>query len=489
MAQSTTTHTTGESWLQRKLPFVAGAAESGNRLVLGIALVAALGGFLFGYDTGIIGGALLYIKKDMALGSGEQQAVVSSLLVGACIGALGAGYLADRISRRYTSIIAGCIYVIGALGAAFSQTFWEIVAARFVLGLAVGTASFVAPMYIAELVPSRMRGGTVTFNQIMITGGILLAYIAAWGLSPVSNNWRWMVGIAAAPGALLAVGMLFMPHTPRWLVEHGREDDARRVLKRIRGTDDVDEEVGDIKRVSQEEGSVRDLLKRAVRPMLIVGVGLAIFQQIVGINTVIYYSPTILSFTGLNAHSAITQALFIGVTNFAFTIVAALLLDTLGRRFFLIFGTVCLTIALVVLGLYFHIPSLQRDFPDLALAAMMFYIMGFAIGLGPVFWLMIAEIYPLRIRGPAMAVATFFNWGFNFAVSYTFLTLIDTVTTGGAFWFYAFLGVLALGFFWFKVPETKDRSLEQIERDISGDAEVSRRPGGRWHGAPPGATA
>ncbi len=450
----------------KRFPFIEGVFKSDNRYVTGISLIAALGGFLFGYDTGVIGGALLYLKKDFHLDANQQQTVVAAILVGAALGAILSGYLADKISRKWTKCLAGSVYVIGAIAASVSQDYWQLIAARFWLGLAVGCASFVGPMYIAEQVTAKMRGGTVSFNQLMIVMGILAAYIADWGLKDVPGNWRWMFGIAVIPGLALAIGMVFVPHTPRWLASKGRDEEARTVLRRTRGREDVEDELEDIKVVAGQEGGLRALLRPTVRPLLLVGIGLAIFQQIVGINTVIYYAPTILSFTGLHAGGALTQALFIGVTNVVFTIVAILLLDTLGRRFFLILGTVCVTIALVSLGLYFQLPYLQQHAHYLALFSMMFYIAGFAIGLGPVFWLLIAEIYPLRIRASAMAVATFFNWAFNFAVSYTFLTLIHYLTRTGAFWLYAFLGICALVFFWRFVPETKDRSLEQIEKAV-----------------------
>ncbi len=464
---STATAGTG---LAERFPFISGAVHE-SRLVVGISLVAALGGFLFGYDTGVIGGALLFITQEFNLSSGQQEAVVSSILVGAAVGALVSGFLADRIGRRRTKIISGCLYFAAALAAALAQGFYWLVAARFALGLSVGTASFVAPMYIAEMVPRKMRGGTVSFNQLLVTFGILLAYVADWGLKDVPGDWRWMVGIACIPGAALAIGMYFMPETPRWLVEHGQAEKAREVLRRIRHTDDVEGEMEEIHGVAGQEVSVRQLIRPGIKKLVIIGSAIAIFQQIVGINTVIYYSPTILRFTGMNTSSALTQALFVGLTNFVFTIVAVLLLDTLGRRFFLLFGTSCLGVALVALGFYFHMPFLQQHAPYMALACMLFYLMGFAIGLGPVFWLLISEIYPLRIRGPAMAVATFWNWAFNFAVAYNFLRLIGTIGRSGTFWFFAGLALCAVVFFLVFIPETKGRPLERIERDLGVHAE------------------
>jgi sugar porter (SP) family MFS transporter len=444
-----------------------------NRRLLGVAAIAAIGGFLFGYDTGVIGGAMLFMQKDLGLDThAQQQLTVAILLLGAIVGALIAGWSADRFSRRRTKIASGCVYVIGGIACALSQTYWQILASRFWLGLAVGCASFVSPMYIAEIVPKRIRGGVVSFNQLMVTLGILVAYIVDWGFAPLPNNWRWMFAVAAIPGAALAIGMFFMPFSPRWLVQKGREDDAREILEKYRfEEDDVDGEIQEIKDVSEHEFTLRQLIGKAVRRTMIVGVALAVFQQIVGINTVIYYAPTILKFAGQQNTGALTQSVYIGCTNVFFTIVAILLLDKLGRRFFLITGTSILTVALVVLGAFFASPTLQQNVGWLALVALLVYIMGFAIGLGPVFWLMISEIFPLQMRGPAMAVCTMFNWGFNFLIAYTFLSLTDLITKQGTFWLYAFFGICAVVFFATIVPETKGRSLEQIQSDLGSDAD------------------
>jgi sugar porter (SP) family MFS transporter len=308
----------------------------------------------------------------------------------------------------------------------------------------------------------------------MIVSGILIAYIVNYLLKGIGvDNWRWMLGLGAVPGVLLAVGMSLMPHSPRWLAERGREDEARDALRRTHRDDEVDEELDSIKDVASREARIRDLFGSSVRRMLIVGLGLAIFQQIVGINTIIYYAPTILSFSGNSAASAIGQTVFIGVTNVIFTVIAILLLDRLGRRVFLLIGTIGLTIALVILGAFFFSATLQSDFPYLSLAALVLYIASFAMGLGPVFWLMISEIFPLELRGPAMALCTVANWGFNFIVSFTFLSLVGGLGKAATFWLYAAIGVVAVVFFAKLVPETSGRSLEEIQEDLSP------RPAGR----------
>jgi sugar porter (SP) family MFS transporter len=454
--------------------FIHELRQGDSGLLLRVSAIAAIGGLLFGYDTGVISGALLFIKDDLHAGTAAQQWVVSSLLLGAIIGAVASGYLADRISRKYTKVVSGTIYVAGALGCAFAVNVPMLIGFRFVLGLSVGTASFVAPLYIAEVSPPRLRGGLVSFNQLAITTGILVSYLVNFALKGVEYNWRWMLGVAVIPGAALAIGMLTVPHTPRWLMEKDREDDARQVLGELRAGDeraDVDGEIDDIKEAARNERSSKlgDLFGGRLRPLLWVGLGLAVFQQFVGINTVIYYAPTILSDTGLTKSASITQTVFVGVTNVVFTIVAVLLLDRVGRRKLLLTGTVGLTVALAVLGIYFSSTTLQQQAGWVALAALLLYIASFAIGLGPVFWLMISEIYPTGIRSKAMAAATVGNWAANFLVAVSFLSLGEAITRQGTFFLYTGLGVLAFLFFLSRVPETSNRSLEQIQEELTGE--------------------
>ena len=452
------------------MDFLKEALSGRNRFVLRLALVAALGGFLFGYDTGVISGALPFIGKDLGGGEFNEQAFVGSLLIGAVVGAILSGFSADAISRRRTKIISGCIYVIGALASAFSQTAPELIAARFVLGISVGTASFVSPMYISELAPKRIRGGVTSFNQLMIVSGIMAAYLVNWALKDATDNWRWMLGLGALPGLALAIGMYFQPFSPRWLVEQGREQEARDVLCRARTSEEeADEEFEEIKQAAKEAGGFREVWRPQVRPLVAVGLALAIAQQFIGVNTVIYYAPTILKFTGLSTNSAITQALSVGITNVIFTIVAIVLLDRVGRRLLLIVGTAGCILSLALLGVFFSSSGLQHNDSWLALVCLIVYIASFAVGLGPVFWLMISEIFPLKVRSPAMSLSTVGNWSANFLVSSFFLTLVGAISREGTFWLYAGFGVLALIFFLARVPETKGRSLEEIASDLGAD--------------------
>jgi len=465
------------------MSFIREAFGGNNRFVTRVAIIAAIGGLLFGYDTGVISGALLYLKDDLGASAFEQEAAVGSLLLGAVGGAILAGYLAGRVGRKWTLIAAGIIYIVGGIASALAPTIWFLIVARFVLGFAVGTASFVAPMYISELVPKNLRGGMTSFNQLMITSGILLAYIVNFAVKDASNNWRWMLGLSVIPGIALAIGMLRQPFSPRWLVEQGREDEAMDVLRRVRACDEdaAREELSEIKEAAAEEGSARDLKSKAVRPLITLGLSLAILQQLVGINTVIYYAPTILKYAGVDTSGAVTQTVFIGLTNVIFTIVAVLLLDKIGRRFFLIGGTALCMVSLAALGIFFGSSSLKDSSGWIALVALMVYIAGFAAGLGPVFWLMISEIFPLRVRPPAMSASTVGNWGANFVVSFTFLSLVSAAGRSGTFWIYAAIALFSTVYFFLKVPETKGRTLEEIEEELGAHgAHKPRQDAGRF---------
>jgi sugar porter (SP) family MFS transporter len=431
------------------------------------AAITALGGLLFGYDTGVVSGALLFVKNDFGgLSSFQQELVTSLLLVGAVLGALTAGRLADRIGRRVTVLITAVVFIVGVLLAAFTPTYPLLLIARIIIGLAVGSASMVVPLYIGEIVPPRLRGGLVSLNQLAITAGILVSYLIDYGLSG-SGNWRLMFGLAVIPAAALFIGMLFQQESPHWLIRQGRDDEARAVLRRVRNEADIDAEIREVHEISQQQGSYRDLISPRVRPLLMVGVLLAVFQQITGINTVIYYAPTLLQGAGLGNNAALLANVVNGVVNVGMTIVAIWLLDKVGRRPLLLSGTAGMAVGMVVVGLSFIGGSqLHGALAIVAIIGLLVYTGSFAIGLGPVFWLLIAEIYPLRIRGAAMSVASMANWAANFVVTISFLTLLSAIGGVGVFFLFGFLTLVALGYFWRRVPETKGRSLQEIERDL-----------------------
>jgi sugar porter (SP) family MFS transporter len=445
-----------------------GAGTNIRRHVALSSAITALGGLLFGYDTGVVSGALLFIKKDFGgLSSLQQELVTSLLLVGAVVGALGAGRVADRIGRRKTVLITAAIFVAGVLLAAFTPSYPVLLIARIIIGLAVGSASMIVPLYIGEVVPPRFRGGFVSFNQLAITSGILVSYLIDYGLAS-SQNWRLMFGLAAIPAILLFTGMLFQQESPHWLITKGREDQARAVLARVRDPGDIDAEIAEVREISQRQSGVRELLSPRIRPLLMVGVLLAVFQQITGINTIIYYAPSLLQGAGFGNSAALLANVVNGAINVIMTIVAVWLLDRVGRRPLLLIGTAGMAVGMIVAALSFLGGShLTGGLAIVAVIGLFFYTGSFAIGLGPVFWLLIAEIYPLKIRGAAMSVATMANWGANFVVTISFLTLLNAVGGVGTFFLFGFLTLVALTYFWRKVPETKGRSLQEIERDLA----------------------
>lgn len=441
--------------------------NKGNyRFVVVAAVITAIGGLLFGYDTGVISGAILFIRDAFSLSSTAQEIVVSAVLIGAVIGASVSGILADKYGRRIMIIVASIIFGVGAIFTALTPEVYSLIAGRIVVGIAIGMASFIAPLYIAEVAPYNIRGALVSLNQLAITIGIVVSYLVDFVFAP-SGGWRWMLGLAVVPSIILGVGMYFMPYSPRWLLSKGFSDRAKDVLEKIRGTTLVGDEIAEIKSslAAERESKWSDLLDPAIRRALIIGIGLAIFQQLTGINTVIYYAPTILLFAGLqSAAVSILATAGIGVINVLLTIVAILLIDRIGRRPLLIGGLVGMVISLMLLGLSFALPGLSSSLGILAIISLMLYVGSFAIGLGPVFWLMISEIYPLKIRGRAMSTATVVNWGMNLVVAITFLSLIQLLGTPGTFWLYGIISIIAIIFVYFRVPETKGRSLEEIEK-------------------------
>jgi sugar porter (SP) family MFS transporter len=436
-----------------------------------IAGVAALGGLLFGYDTGVISGALLFIRETMALSSTMQGIVVAIVLAGAALGAAGAGTLSDRFGRRRVILAAALIFVAGAILCALAAELTVLLVGRFLVGLAIGVASMLTPLYLAEIAPASDRGAIVSLNQLCITVGILVSYLVGFALASFPHGWRWMLGLGAVPGVILTVGMLILPESPRWLAGHGRTEDAGDVLRRLRGTADVSEELGilrtDIALEGRQLSTWTELFSQRLRRPLVIGIGLAMFQQVTGINTVIYFAPTIFESAGLpTAAISILATAGVGAVNVIMTIVSIRLVDRLGRRQLLFWSLGGMAATLLVLAGVFHLGA-SGDLAWIAVASVAAFVGFFAIGLGPVFWLLIAEIFPLALRGRAMSLATVSNWVFNLIVSVTFLDLVGAVGSAGAFLLYAVLSVVALWFVIAKVPETKGHTLEQIELDLA----------------------
>jgi MFS transporter, SP family, galactose:H+ symporter len=448
-----------------------------RRNVVRTSAVAGLAGILFGYDTGIIASALLFVRTDFDLGAFEQGLVVSAVPVGAIFGAAYAGRAGDRIGRRAVILAAAAIFIAGALVSSIAPDTAVLVIARVFLGVAVGLASANAPVYISEVAPPNLRGQLVTYFQLAVTIGILVAYLVGWAFAEMDEGWRWMLGLGALPALALAIGMWESPQSPRWLMMVGREPEAREVLGRIRAdASAVDVEVAEIREsFAQESGGWRELLAPAVKAALLVGVGLAILQQVTGINTVIYYAPTIIEFTGVDGgSSAIVASLGVGIVNIVMTVVAIRLIDRRGRRSLLMIGVTGMVCSLIALGGAFAADETGTLVSAVAIASLMAYVAAFAVSLGPIFWLLNSELYPLSVRNKAASVGTMANWTANFVVSLTFLSLIDLLGRAGAFWFYAAVGVITLWFCWKLVPETKGKPLEEIEAIFEQRAGVTR---------------
>ncbi|MDP8263352.1 MAG: sugar porter family MFS transporter [Candidatus Ancaeobacter aquaticus] len=432
-----------------------------------IAAIAATAGLLFGYDTGVISGAILFITKAFHLTHTVEEFVVSVVLLGAVFGAATSGSVADSLGRRLTILITSILFAIGSIGCASAHNVHLLIAYRFVIGYAIGVASYTAPLYISEISPPHIRGGLVSMNQLMITVGIFLSYIIDYSFSN-TEGWRWMLVIGVVPACILFIGMLFLPETPRWLLSRKKNDKASSILKKILNKDNVEPEVEEITAsFAKKEGSWKDLFAPWMRPALIVGFMLAFLQQFTGINTVIYYAPTIFQFAGFEtAQVAILATAGVGLVNMGMTVVAIWLLDKVGRKPLLYVGMAGMTLSLGVLGLAFKFTALSGALKWIAVGSLVVYVASFAISLGPIFWLMIAEIYPLHIRGRAMSLATLSCWLFNMMVSSTFLTLIDKLGKSGTFWLYAIVAGLGIIFCYFYVPETKGHTLEEIEEHL-----------------------
>jgi len=451
-----------------------------NRAFVYIAAIfAALGGLLFGYDTGVISGAELFLKNDFTLTTFALEVIVSGVLAGAAAGALLGGRMADLFGRRRLLIVTAIIFGLGGLACAAATSTTILIVGRIVVGLGIGLSSGTVPVYISEVSPADARGWQVSLFQLAITVGILLAYVVDYAFAAI-QGWRWMFGLAVVPAAIFGLGMVFLPESPRWLAAHGHVDRARAMLARIRGTSDVDIEMREIvegiERGQGPRGRVSDLFAPSLRPALIVGIGLAVFQQVTGINTVIYYAPLIIQSSGISSASgAILATAGIGVVNVLMTIVAMWLIDRMGRRPLLLTGIAGMVITLGVLGLAFHMAGRTGALAWLAVVSMMVYVASFAISLGPIFWLLISEIYPLKIRSSAEGLAAAFNWGSNLLVSLTFLTLLQMMGPTRTFWLYGAFAIAAWIFSYYQVPETKGRTLEEIEQFWRGEARQQPR--------------
>ena len=437
--------------------------------VLVASAIAAVGGILFGFDTGVISGAILFIAKQWKLTAGEAEFATASVLIGAVLGAIAGGALGDRLGRRRSIIGATVLFLAGTVIVSVATGMGNFTVGRLLIGAAIGVASFMVPLYISELAPASLRGGMVSLNQLAVTIGILVSYGVNYVFS-FTENWHAMFAVGALPGLVLLIGMYLLPESHRWLVSVHRKEDAAKVLKKTRARQDVAGEVTEIEEEIKAEtgGRLSDLLAPALRIPVIIGIGLAIMQQATGVNTVVYYAPAIFKAAGLeSATASIAATAGLGIVNVVMTIVAIYLLDRAGRKPLLLWSVAGMTVALVLLGAGFALRADEAGaggaLGRITAISLMIYIAFFAIGLGPVFWLLIAEIYPMKMRAVAMSAATVANWAANYVVAASFLTMAQALGKAGVFWFYAIMGLITFSFVRRLVPETKGKTLEEVQ--------------------------
>ena len=458
-----------------------------SRLIYVIAIIAATGGLLFGFDTGVISGAIPFFQKDFGIDNNMIEIVTTAGLVGAILGALFCGRLTDRLGRKKVIVASAVIFAIGAVWSGVAPDVWHLLWARLFLGIAIGVSSFAVPLYIAEISPTKIRGTLVSMFQLMITIGVLVSYLSDLYFADEADVtcWRPMFYVGVIPACILLVGMIFMPETPRWLLSQGRREDCLRILNRIEGEVQGHHSLMSMQKEmlqeKNEKTGLRELLQPWLRTPLIICVGIMFFQQFVGINTVIYYSPKIFLMAGFDGTvAAIWASVGVGVVNVIFTIVSVYFVDRLGRRKLYFAGLSGIILSLVLLGFCFMYGYLLGDAGKwLTISLIFLYVAFFAISIGPLGWLIVSEIFPQKARGLGSSLGSLSVWFFNGIVSFTFFKIVQSFSVpgkeiilegeelgnpAGAFWFYACIAFFALVWGLFYIPETKGVSLEEIER-------------------------
>ncbi|WP_159632811.1 sugar porter family MFS transporter [Arthrobacter sp. 8AJ] len=463
-----------------------GATGSKRRGYLArLTVISTLGGLLFGYDTGVISGALLYMNDSLNMSAVEEATVVSALLFpGAAVGALTGGRMADKLGRRGSLLVCALLFLLGAMGCALAPTVTFMIAARIVLGLGVGAAAVTCPLYLAEMAPAHLRGRMVTINELMIVTGQMLAFAINALLDALIHDnevWRSMLGIASIPALALLAGMLLLPESPRWYAIRGRLEDSRRVLNLSRSPEEAAaefEEIALAARTAKEERghALRDLRNNPwMRRLLWIGIGLATVQQATGINTVNYYAPTILEKSGLGVSASLVATIGVGVTSVLMTILGIWLLGFVGRRRMLVIGFSGVVGSQALLAIVFLLP--QSDLASYTiLAAMMLFVAFVQCFIGTCVWLLLSEMFPLAIRGFAMGIAVFALWTVNAAISFLFPIVVNALGSTGTFGLFVLVNLASLAFVIKFVPETKGHSLEDLEahfRDGEVPAKVS----------------
>ena len=431
-----------------------------NQLLI-FSTAAALGGLLFGFDTGVISGAIHFIKIEFNLNAYQEGFAVSNLMIACVIGALLAGPIADWTGRKKVLILCAVLFTVSAILSALPRSFTELVIARFIGGMGVGMASVVSPMYIAEISPAKIRGRLVALNQLAIVVGILLSYFSNWVLVDTGiNNWRYMLVAEILPAITFLVGLFFIPESPRWLTKEGLEKEALDVLNVVAGAANADHELQEVKKsLAEKRTSLKELLHPSLRRVLIVGILFSLFAHITGIDTIIYYGPIIFLESGFKTDSALLASVMIGITNLIFTFVGMAMVDKAGRKLLLLVGLAGMGISMTLVGLCMQSDMISAKW---TLLWIMTYIASFAMSIGVVIWVYLSEIYPTRVRGQALSVATMVLWLGNVILTQLFPVMMERFG-GGTFYIFSFICLLAFIFTWTMVKETKGVSLEEIE--------------------------
>jgi sugar porter (SP) family MFS transporter len=428
----------------------------------------ALGGILFGYDLGVIAGVLVVIQKDWHTSGFQNGVVTASLSAGAVIGAGAAARLTGRIGRRRTIMTAGVVVILATVACSLAPEFGYLVAFRTVLGIGIGLSSATVPTYLSELAPSRIRGAMGSLNQIFIVLGILIAFLVDYWLQP-DGLWRWMMAGAIVPALVLVIGLNFLPETPRWLLNLGREDDARAVLASTHSPEEVESEIvaiRDVIRLDREQAyRVRDLLSKWVRPMLFVALLLAVGQQFSGVNAINAYFPTMLVSLGFTANTALLSAVVLGITKFAFTAWVVFVVDRWGRKPLLLIGNAVMAVTLTLTGVVVLNVHDKGTLGVLTVVLLVLYLAGYELGWGAVVWVMMAEIFPLKARGAGMGVGAVVLWAATGVITAVFPIMSDNnhLGIGKSMFVFAAINAVLFALTRWLVPETKKRSLEQIE--------------------------
>jgi len=440
------------------------------RYILLLTLVATLGGLLFGYDTAVIAGAIDYMVEKFSLSATMKGWVTSNILLGCAAGAILTGPLSDLLGRRRLLLITAVLFAVSAIGTAIPANLTQFVFFRILGGLAVGAAALVAPIYVAEIAPAHLRGRLVSLQQIAIISGMVVVAVVNWFIALQGDHtwnvhwgWRWMFGSETLPAILFLFCLGLVPESPRWLIKQGRTDEALKVLNRTSGSARAAWEIADIQRtIAEETGRIDELLRPGYRKILIIAIILAILQQVTGINAIIYYTPTIFRSSGSTDIMALAWTILTQAVNLTFTLVAIAVVDRLGRRPLLLLTSVAMAVSLTLLGWAFH-AKMSSTWVGIFVQC---YLASFAIGMGPVVWVVLAEIFPTRTRGLAMGIATVALWLADFLITQTAPMMYEAWGPAYAFWSYAVLCVVCFFFVLAFLPETKGKTLEEIERSF-----------------------